>query len=340
MNIPDHSHYPSFATRRTWREDAIVLGALVLILGFGVHLFSLSAPSEPVDPPVTTSEDPDPLPDPKDVPNQPDEPEEPAPYVENNPAEMPLKATQLIPTQPAFITLFGAYVPEQMWYLADHDVPEGFWRNDFRERNIVTGADGLSLSITSKSGRRSARPWNGSEITTRNTYGYGRYEVVMSPARGSGLISSFFTFTGSYFGTPHDEIDIEFLGKDTRRVELNMYTNDRSQGAKVIDLPFDAADGLHLYAFEWWPDEVIWFVDGVEVHRVTSERYEIPKHSGKIMMNLWTGKMPDWHGRADFESGVTADYACVSYRPFGSQSRSCSDFYQPQMLYRQALAPS
>ncbi|MBR9835855.1 MAG: family 16 glycosylhydrolase, partial [Alphaproteobacteria bacterium] len=120
-----------------------------------------------------------------------------------------LDETRLIPTQPAFITLFGANTPERMWYLANHDVPEGFWRNDFRQENISTGANGLSLAITRKA-ERSARPWNGSEITTHEKYGYGRYEVVMSPARGSGLISSFFTFTGPYFGDQHDEIDIEF----------------------------------------------------------------------------------------------------------------------------------
>ena len=40
----------------------------------------------------------------------------------------------------------------------------------------------------------------------------------MQPGRGSGLVTALFTYTGPYAGDPHDEIDIEFLGKDLTKI--------------------------------------------------------------------------------------------------------------------------
>lgn len=344
MTAENRAQNSSLATRRTWREDTLVVAALFLVLIVGLAVFSPhpQSPSnhEPVgEDPVAVAIPADPGPatpeGPTDVP-----PEEPAVEEPTTaPPEQPVPADNLIPTSPAFITLFGTGRPERMWYVANYDTTGGFWRNDFREDNIQTGIDGMTLAITEEA-ERPERPWDSGEIGTRKKYGYGRYEVVMSPAKGQGLISSFFTFTGPYFDDPHDEIDIEFLGRNTRQVELNMFAGGRSQGAKVVDLPFDAADALHLYAIEWFPDEIIWYVDNVVIHRVTSEEHTLPSHPGKIMMNLWTGKMNSWHGRADFEPGTSAVYACVAYQPFGGLSRMCSDFYRPQLNYRYDAPPS
>ena len=39
-----------------------------------------------------------------------------------------------------------------------------------------------------------AKPYRGGELRTINTYRYGRYEVRMKSAQGSGVVSSFFTY--------------------------------------------------------------------------------------------------------------------------------------------------
>ncbi|MEL6377495.1 MAG: family 16 glycosylhydrolase, partial [Pseudomonadota bacterium] len=74
----------------------------------------------------------------------------------------------------------------------------------------------------------------GAEIQRRARTHYGRYEVVMRAARGNGVISSFFTYIGPYFDAPHDEVDIEFLGRDTTKLWANSFTNGRSRGGKWI----------------------------------------------------------------------------------------------------------
>jgi beta-glucanase (GH16 family) len=62
----------------------------------------------------------------------------------------------------------------------------------------------------------------------------------MKAAQGSGIISSFFFYTG----TPHDEIDVEFLGKDTTKVQFNYLKNGVGGHEQLISLGFDAASAL------------------------------------------------------------------------------------------------
>ena len=230
----------------------------------------------------------------------------------------------------AFITLFGSGTDEKVWYLSDFDNSNSFLGVDWRQANIKTSADGLTLAIREK--HDAGHPWSGSEIQSRNVYSYGRYEVAMRPARGSGLVSSFFTYTGPHFGTPHDEIDIEFLGLNTRQVQFNYFRKGKTGASMTVDLPFDAADDVHLYAFEWRPDGIEWFIDGESAYHTPEGDRRLPVAPGKIILNLWTGKpfMSQWHGAAAFKSGSTTDYACVSYKPLESPARSCSTFYLPR----------
>ena len=59
------------------------------------------------------------------------------------------------------------------------------------------------------------KPYKGGEIYSSQAYQYGRMEMRMRMARGSGLLSTFFTYKdGSEIeGTFWEDIDIEVLGK-------------------------------------------------------------------------------------------------------------------------------
>lgn len=140
--------------------------------------------------------------------------------------------------------------------------------------------------------------------TVDETFGYGSYEVRMQAASGSGVNSSFFIYRGTYGKSDHDEIDFEFLGRDTARVQTNYHVNGIGTGAheQMIDLGFDASKGFHSYGFQWSPEALVWYVDGREVRRVTEDprtpAREIPYRPGKVMANLWTGteKLTGWLG--------------------------------------------
>ncbi|MBR1422068.1 MAG: glycoside hydrolase family 16 protein [Ruminococcus sp.] len=148
--------------------------------------------------------------------------------------------------------------------------------------------------------------YTGGEYRSNDFYGYGLYEVSMKPIKNIGVVSSFFTYTGPSDGNPWDEIDIEFLGKDTTKVQFNYYTDGTGGHEYLYDLGFDAAEEFHEYGFEWKTDSITWYVDGEAVYTATEN---LPSTPGKLMMNAWNGKGVDgWLGKFDGTVPLTAEY--------------------------------
>lgn len=147
----------------------------------------------------------------------------------------------------------------------------------------------------------------GGEMRTYGYYGYGDYEVRMKPAKKAGTASTFFTCTGDYDTNPNtgeknpwDEIDIEFLGNDTTKVQFNYFVNSVGGHEYMYDLGFDASEEFHTYGFRWAEDYITWFVDGEPVYRVdATESNPIPSTAGRMLMNYWCGnsEAEGWMGK-------------------------------------------
>lgn len=171
--------------------------------------------------------------------------------------------------------------------------------------------DGVMSMSVSKEGSGYA----GAEYRSKSKYSYGFYSVCMKPAKCSGVVSSFFTYTNE---PVWDEIDIEFLGKDTSVVQFNFYTNGKGNSEFVFNLGFDASLDFHEYAFDWTPNGIVWYVDGVAVYRATATAQKaLPSHSMQIMMNVWNGiGVDDWLGALDANAlPATAQYKWFAYSP-------------------------
>ena len=172
------------------------------------------------------------------------------------------------------------------------------------------------------------------EARTQNYYGYGDYEVKMKPSANPGTASTFFTCTGPYDekitynedGTttvtknPHDEIDIEFLGKDTTHVQFNFFVDGKGGNEYMYDLGFDASKEYHEYGFRWTEDSITWFVDDKPVYKVTTDKSvtaagnvriveKLPSTPGRMLANYWCGnvKAEAWMGKYQ---GNTKDAGC------------------------------
>ncbi|MEL7548155.1 MAG: family 16 glycosylhydrolase [Pseudomonadota bacterium] len=223
----------------------------------------------------------------------------------------------------SFVRWFAEGHDDAAWYRSDFDNVDHFMEVGWSPDNMAFHAGRLDLWLTNKPSE--TNPYTSAEYQKRGRYGFGRFEVVMRAAQGSGLVSSFFTHTDAYFDTPHDEIDFEILGKDTRKVYVNWFTNGESGAASWIDLGFDAADAFHLYAFEWTPETIRWFVDGTLIYERPSDSLDVPVTPGRIIVNLWTGQpgQYDWHGEPGFAAADRASYQCISYQ-------SLSDIDHPQ----------
>lgn len=187
---------------------------------------------------------------------------------------------------------------------------------EWRKANM-RGEDGKLVMHLRENGGR-LRDLGCAEIRTRKVKGYGRYEARMKTAKGSGLNTAFFTFTGPAHGVPeHDEIDFEFLGKNSRTVDLNYYRNGKSMGPWIIDLGFDASKSFNNYAFEWYPDKIIWYVNGKKVQQ-TKEGAEIPKYAGNLFFSLWSSspRLNKWMGRFKYTGRKSAQIEWVKFTPF------------------------
>ena len=165
------------------------------------------------------------------------------------------------------------------------------------------------------------------EARTQNYYHYGDYEVSMKPSANPGTASTFFVCTGPYdtkfvldengdyvldengqrttVANAHDEIDIEFLGKDTTKVQFNFFVDGKGGNEYMYDLGFDASEEFHRYGFRWAPDSITWFVDGTPVYKVTTDTSveegknvkhaeKLPSTPGRILANYWCGNARAW----------------------------------------------
>lgn len=230
------------------------------------------------------------------------------------------------------VLLIGTLVSTQVLALTTNHFGDGFdymnstywnksngWSNGgmfdctWVDKNVNFYNGAMELSIT-KNIQNGLSQYLAGEYRSNDTYGYGLYQVSMKPAKNIGVVSSFFTYIGPTDNSPWDEIDIEFLGKDTTKVQFNYYTNGVGNHEYIYNLGFDASEKLHTYAFNWQPNYIAWLVDGKEVYRVYGSN--LPSHPGKIMMNLWPGKGVDsWLGRFDYIAPIKAYYDWASYDP-------------------------
>lgn len=162
----------------------------------------------------------------------------------------------------------------------------------------VAPLDGGGIRLKLERSEGGAKAFTAGSIATKAApdarYTYGRFETVMKPPKASGVVSAMFL----YRFDPWQEIDMEFLGKDTTRILLNVYYNPGEEGdlynygyrgtPVLVDLGFDASLDFHRYAIEWEADEVRWFVDDRLIHaRHAGRPTPIPHLPMRFHVNAW-----------------------------------------------------
>src|SRR5262245_17562261 len=120
----------------------------------------------------------------------------------------------------------------------------------------------LAALLLAQTTTAEAKAYKGAEVYSLQSVLYGRMEMRMRMIRGSGLLSTFFTYkNGSELaGATWEEIDVEALGKDdAKRWQSNLITgNPRMTSEQYYTVTSSLADGYHTYAVEWTPEYVSW----------------------------------------------------------------------------------
>ena len=125
-------------------------------------------------------------------------------------------------------------------------------------------------------------------ITTSDNFKmtYGYVEMSAKLAGGKGLLSTFYLFNQDYLKNK-PEIDIaEYVGErpdksyqtyhyyDSNRIRVENQINGEKHSSPTMEtvLGTDLSTAFHEYSVLWEPGQVIWYIDGQEVRRMTGVR--------------------------------------------------------------------
>lgn len=211
------------------------------------------------------------------------------------------------------------------WGKASHSFAEN--EATFHYDNVVFEDGFMKLLLSKNDNPGAVKPYYGGELRTKEAFVYGRFETRARFAKGSGIISSLFTYydhwADSSLEENWNELDIEFLGKDSDSIQYNeIVWNDQNQ--RVANeyhdhLAFDPSEAFHVYAFEWTPAGTKFYIDGELRHE--SDKYAAQMRlEQKIMMNIWPTNLSGWAGDID-ETALPASawYDWVKYSKYTGQ---------------------
>lgn len=164
------------------------------------------------------------------------------------------------------------------------------------------------------------RNYTSGELNSSLSWTYGRFEARMKIPRTKGILSAFWMTPVDKSWPP--EIDImEILGSDTAMVHFtNHYGTSSSHQMKSGNYrgSSDFADDFHVYAVEWEPDAIRWYVDD-ELRFTSTEG--VPDKAFILRFSLPVG--PDWEGDPDpasvFPQRLEVDWVRVYQKSKSSQ---------------------
>jgi beta-glucanase (GH16 family) len=187
-------------------------------------------------------------------------------------------------------------------------VNNGVLRLRAQKRNLL-GWNGTTYTYTSGMVMTGGRKY---EKAPGFTFTYGFAEARVKVPAGSGLWPAFWMLPVDYNSRP--EIDImEIIGSEPNVQNMNYHYEGGDAGTEWKGASF--AGEWHVFAIDWSPTALVWYVDGVERWRFTNTAY-ISNEPQYLILNLAVGG--DWPGspKADtvFPSTFDVDYVRVWQR--------------------------
>lgn len=174
----------------------------------------------------------------------------------------------------------------------------------------VHEADGVLELVLDNSGT-DKRPFAGAEVQSLRAAETGTWRwFAQAPQMVDGAVFGMFLYRADDAHDPWREYDMEFVGANTRQLQLNIIFEDRRGGRRVrlthapviVDLGFDASAAPHLYEIEVGPRSAEFRVDGKVVGSFGPEDIKGgiwnagPLHG---YVDLWPAApgMSEWAGR-------------------------------------------
>ncbi|OJD13632.1 hypothetical protein ACJ73_09182 [Blastomyces percursus] len=143
---------------------------------------------------------------------------------------------------------------------------------------------------------------------------FGRLEVIMKAAHGTGVISSIVLQSEDL-----DEIDWEWLGGDTTHVQTNYFGKGNTTlggrgGIHEMDAPMEK---FHNYTIDWTAERLQWWIDGELLRTVTYDEAlggkNYPQTPMTVRLGIWpAGDKENNKGVIEWAGGEV-DYSKVPF---------------------------
>ncbi|MFF2042093.1 family 16 glycosylhydrolase [Kitasatospora sp. NPDC058170] len=177
---------------------------------------------------------------------------------------------------------------EEQWYQPGQVQVGGDQLTLTAQRKAVTGSDGKAYPWVSGMISTGRDNWN---AKPRHTFTYGYFAASLKvPANPDGFFPAFWLIPADTRGTP-PEVDVAEFPNTSQYVHMNLHW----RGADGTDQhvgdnwgPADFSSDYHVFAVDWEPDAVTWYIDGRQWFQVTDPS-RIPAVAMEVVINLAVG---------------------------------------------------
>ncbi|KAI7900542.1 concanavalin A-like lectin/glucanase domain-containing protein [Cokeromyces recurvatus] len=194
-------------------------------------------------------------------------------------------------------------------FFANYTIPAKYndpYSRIFHRDNVRLTKDSLEIMIT-----RSDIIQCGGVGTRRHNFLFGSFRAYIKTTHVHGTVSAFYIYN-----SPTAEIDIEILSAlpEPRPIyfaihpnlfESNGKASVLTHGSARLLLPFNNSDpthDFHEYRIDWFPGLVVFYLDGYEAYRSTTNVMRVPS---RVMLNHWTD------GNPKFSQGPVKENATI-----------------------------
>jgi beta-glucanase (GH16 family) len=175
-----------------------------------------------------------------------------------------------------------------------------------RNRNTTFGVDNFSTDFTmdynpfniiQRFGKGELLLTNegGTRISSKNDIRYGRVDASIKISKGSNVITSFILMSSN-----GDEIDFEFVGKDSDLIQTNYFYKGEpvyNVNAIMYKVPVDLSLGYYEYSIIWTADYYQWLWNGNvlrTLYKNSTNKY--PDSTSKVQFGIWNASKSEWAG--------------------------------------------
>ncbi|KAJ1918100.1 hypothetical protein H4219_002822 [Mycoemilia scoparia] len=152
----------------------------------------------------------------------------------------------------------------------------------------------------------------------------GVWDVNLKAAPTSGVVTAFVMYGSGAPGST-DEVDFEWVGKNTNNVQSMFFVNGQRVPGSEREVTFgsnppqDLATTFHTYSIEYNKDYVNWYLDGAVKRTITNNNNgQFPATLGKLALGVWDGSNTSgWAGTVDYSlAPFVAQIDTIRFTPY------------------------